>query len=120
MTYARWLHDNQVNEFARLGISFPYLKRPDGTPRLLGAVDFEHSLCYFSRYLSARAEISDGARGLFDSLHEHQERREVKRLSIKTLASAPASFKAACMRASGVAPPEDSEGDDGGKSVRLQ
>ena len=78
---------HQVSEFTRLGISFPYPDKGDGTPRLLSAVDFEHSLCYFSRYLSARAELGRSAEGLYKQLYPLQESKKAKRLSIKTLAN---------------------------------
>ena len=57
----RWLQEHQQERFAKYGLDFPYLQQADGTPRLLAACDLEHSLCYFSRYLSARASL--GAAG---------------------------------------------------------
>ncbi|EOD20504.1 hypothetical protein EMIHUDRAFT_208389 [Emiliania huxleyi CCMP1516] len=57
----RWLQEHQQERFATYGLDFPYLQQADGTPRLLAACDLEHSLCYFSRYLSARASL--GAAG---------------------------------------------------------
>jgi hypothetical protein len=52
----RWLQVHQKEQFERLGLKFPYLLDADGQPRLLAATDFEHSLCYFSRYLNTRDE----------------------------------------------------------------
>ena len=45
-----WLAKNADAEFAKLGLAFPY-QVEDGRRRALTAVDMEHSLCYFSRYL---------------------------------------------------------------------
>ena len=50
-----------LRKIATYGLAVPYLQQADGTPRLLAACDLEHSLCYFSRYLSARASL--GAAG---------------------------------------------------------
>ena len=46
-----WLAKNADAEFAKLGLAFPY-QVEDGR-RALTAVDMEHSLCYFSRYMLA-------------------------------------------------------------------
>ena len=48
-------------EFERLGYVFPYLKEADGSRRELTCVDMEHSLCYFSRYLTIRENMSEAA-----------------------------------------------------------
>ena len=53
----RWLQEHQQERFAQYGVSFPYLRQPDGSPQLMAACDLEHSLCYFSRYLGVREHL---------------------------------------------------------------
>ena len=44
-------------EVARLGLNFPFLQNEDGSQRPLQLIDFEHSLCYFSRYLGIKEHL---------------------------------------------------------------
>ena len=60
----RWLQEHQQERFSRYGLQFPYLRQPDGAPRLMAACDLEHSLCYFSRYLGVRERLGAQAEAL--------------------------------------------------------
>ena len=54
----RWLREHSDERFASLGIDFPYLVGEGGGGRReLSCVDLEHSLCYFSRYLSIKDKL---------------------------------------------------------------
>jgi hypothetical protein len=53
----KWLRDNQADEFARLGLNFPYLKNIDGTIRALSLSNIQSTLCEFNKY----SRIYDGA-----------------------------------------------------------
>lgn len=53
----RWLHDNQRAEFARLGISFPYLKGKAAVEIPISLANMQNCLCEFHKYV----KISEGA-----------------------------------------------------------
>ena len=79
-----WLASNAEAQFARLGLAFPFQKGADGTPRRLTAVDLEHALCYFSRYLSAHDALqAKGARTVHAKLTGLITRKKIQRPSIK-------------------------------------
>ena len=83
-----WLASNAEAQFARLGLAFPFQKGPDGTPRRLTAVDLEHALCYFSRYLSAHDALQvKGARTVHAKLAGLITRKKIQRPSIKWAAT---------------------------------
>lgn len=46
----RWLHANQREEFARLGVDFPYLTI-DGVERPISLVNIQNCLCEFHKYV---------------------------------------------------------------------
>ena len=54
-----WLAEHAEVEFEKRGLSFPYQVNKDGGRRRLTAVDLEHSLCYFSRYLAAHDKLGE-------------------------------------------------------------
>ena len=87
-----WLAKNADAEFAKLGLAFPYQV---GRRRALTAVDMEHSLCYFSRYLSAHDDLrAAGAATVYKILSGPVTKRECPRPSIKWLASLTANTAA--------------------------
>ena len=89
-----WLAKNADAEFAKLGLAFPY-QVEDGQRRALTAVDMEHSLCYFSRYLSAHDDLrAAGAATVYKILSGPVTKRECPRPSIKWLASLTANTAA--------------------------
>lgn len=53
-----WLRDAQQEEFERLGLAFPYLVRPDDSPRLLTVCNVQTSLCEYGKYVRARRVAS--------------------------------------------------------------
>lgn len=52
----RWLRANQDEEFARLGLAFPYLREPNGQPRPISLANIQNCLCEFHKYV----KISNG------------------------------------------------------------
>lgn len=46
----RWLHQNQQNEFERLGLDFPYLVNVEGEQLELSLADVQNCLCEFYKY----------------------------------------------------------------------
>ena len=82
-----WLAKNADSEFAKLGLAFPY-QVEDGRRRPLTAVDMEHSLCYFSRYLSAHDKLrAAGAATVYKILSGPVANKECPRPSIKWLST---------------------------------
>ena len=89
-----WLAKNADSEFAKLGLAFPY-QVEDGRRRNLTAVDMEHSLCYFSRYLSAHDKLrAAGAATVYKILSGPVTNKECPRPSIKWLSSLTANTAA--------------------------
>ena len=89
-----WLAKNADAEFAKLGLAFPYQVK-DGRRRPLTAVDMEHSLCYFSRYLSAHDKLrAAGAATVYEVLSGPVTNKDCPRPSIKWLASLTANTAA--------------------------
>ena len=82
-----WLAKNADAEFAKLGLAFPY-QVEDGRRRALTAVDMEHSLCYFSRYLKAHDDLrAAGAATVYKVLSGPVTKKECPRPSIKWLST---------------------------------
>ena len=86
----QWLQSHQQAEFKRLSLAFPYLVGEGGAPRLLSAVDFEHSLCYFSRYMGIQAKFAGpGGAAKIKELHslliDAIKKRRVRRWKIAEL-----------------------------------
>jgi hypothetical protein len=50
----RWLRLNQKEEFARLGLDFPYLTDGKGGPIEISISNIENCLCEFHKYLKIR------------------------------------------------------------------
>jgi len=89
-----WLAKNADREFAKLGLAFPYQVK-DGRRRTLTAVDMEHSLCYFSRYLSAHDKLrAAGAATVYKILSGPVTNKDCPRPSIKWLDSLTANTAA--------------------------
>ena len=89
-----WLAKNADSEFAKLGLAFPYQVK-DGRRRTLTAVDMEHSLCYFSRYLSAHDKLrAAGAATVYKILSGPVTNKDCPRPSIKWLDSLTANTAA--------------------------
>jgi len=82
-----WLAENAEARFQALGLRFPFQQDADGKRKRLTAVDLEHALCYFSRYLSAHDSLkAAGARIVHDKLAGPITRGECPRPSIKWFA----------------------------------
>ena len=82
-----WLAENAEARFQALGLRFPFQQDADGKRKRLTAVDLEHALCYFSRYLSAHDSLkAAGARIVHDKLAGPIARGECPRPSIKWFA----------------------------------
>ena len=82
-----WLAENSEAQFQALGLRFPFQRDADGARKRLTAVDLEHALCYFSRYLSAHDSLkAAGARIVHDKLAGPITRGECPRPSIKWFA----------------------------------
>ncbi|CAH0379306.1 unnamed protein product, partial [Pelagomonas calceolata] len=82
-----WLAENSEAQFQALGLRFPFQRDADGARKRLTAVDLEHALCYFSRYLSAHDSLkAAGARIVYDKLAGPIARDECPRPSIKWFA----------------------------------
>jgi len=82
-----WLAENAEARFQALGLRFPFQRDADGARKRLTAVDLEHALCYFSRYLSAHDSLkAAGARIVHDKLAGPITRGECPRPSIKWFA----------------------------------
>ena len=82
-----WLAENAEAQFQALGLRFPFQRDADGARKRLTAVDLEHALCYFSRYLSAHDSLkAAGARIVYDKLAGPIARDECPRPSIKWFA----------------------------------
>ncbi len=82
-----WLAKNADAEFAKLGLAFPY-QVEDGRRRALTAVDMEHSLCYFSRYLKAHDDLrAAGAATVYKVLSGPVTNKDCPRPSIKWLST---------------------------------
>ena len=83
-----WLAKNADAEFAKLGLAFPY-QVEDGRRRALTAVDMEHSLCYFSRYLKAHdGDLrAAGAATVYKVLSGPVTNKQCPRPSIKWLST---------------------------------
>ena len=82
-----WLAKNAEAEFAQLGLAFPYQVK-NGQRRTLTAVDMEHSLCYFSRYLAGYEGLKEaGAATVYRMLAGPVTNKECPRPSIKWIAS---------------------------------
>ena len=82
-----WLAKNAEAEFAQLGLAFPYQVK-NGQRRTLTAVDMEHSLCYFSRYLAGYEGLKEaGAATVYRMLAGPVASKECPRPSIKWVAS---------------------------------
>ena len=82
-----WLAKNANSEFAKLGLAFPY-QVEDGRRRALTAVDMEHSLCYFSRYLKAHDDLrAAGAATVYKVLSGPVTNKQCPRPSIKWLST---------------------------------
>ena len=89
-----WLAKNANSEFAKLGLAFPY-QVEDGRRRALTAVDMEHSLCYFSRYLSAHDKLrAAGAATVYKILSGPVTNKDCPRPSIKWFDSLTANTAA--------------------------
>ena len=89
-----WLAKNAEAEFSKLGLAFPY-QVEDGQRRALTAVDMEHSLCYFSRYLSAHDRLrATGAATVYKILSGPVTNKKCPRPSIKWLDSLTANTAA--------------------------
>ena len=79
--------ENAEARFQALGLRFPFQRDADGKRKRLTAVDLEHALCYFSRYLSAHDSLkAAGARIVHDKLAGPITRDECPRPSIKWFA----------------------------------
>ena len=82
-----WLAENSEAQFQALGLRFPFQRDADGARKRLTAVDLEHALCYFSRYLSAHDSLkAAGARIVYDKLAGPIASDECPRPSIKWFA----------------------------------
>ena len=89
-----WLAKNADAEFAKLGLAFPY-QVEDGQRRALTAVDMEHSLCYFSRYMLAHDKLrAAGAATVYKILSGPVTNKDCPRPSIKWLSSLTANTAA--------------------------
>ena len=89
-----WLAKNAEAEFAELGLAFPY-QVEDGRRRALTAVEMEHSLCYFSRYLKAHDDLrAAGAATVYKVLSGPVTKKECPRPSIKWLSTLTANTAA--------------------------
>jgi hypothetical protein len=94
VTRIAWLAKNADSEFAKLGLAFPY-QVEDGRRRPLTAVDMEHSLCYFSRYLSAHDKLrAAGAATVYKVLSGPVTSKSCPRPSIKWLSTLTANTAA--------------------------
>ena len=83
---------------AKLGLAFPY-QVEDGQRRALTAVDMEHSLCYFSRYMLAHDKLrAAGAATVYKILSGPVTNKDCPRPSIKWLSSLTANTAAARCR----------------------
>ena len=91
-----WLAKNAEAEFAQLGFAFPYqLWKGTKRRRALTAVDIEHSLCYFSRYLAGYEGLKEaGAATVYRMLSGPVTKKECPRPSIKWVASLTANTAA--------------------------
>ena len=91
-----WLAKNAEAEFATLGLAFPYqVWKGTETRRTLTAVDMEHSLCYFSRYLAGYEGLKEaGAATVYRMLSGPVANKECPRPSIKWVASLTANTAA--------------------------
>lgn len=50
----RWLHENQMEEFDRLGIHFPFLLDENADRVLISLANMQNCLCEFHKYMSIR------------------------------------------------------------------
>ena len=84
-----WLAKNAEAEFAQLGFAFPYqLWKGTKRRRALTAVDMEHSLCYFSRYLAGYEGLKEaGTATVHRMLSGPVAKKDCPRPSIKWVAS---------------------------------
>jgi hypothetical protein len=86
-----WLRTNADSQFKALGLAFPYLSRSrswESHRRELTCVDFEHSLCYFSRLINIRRGLGeDGSKRLYDAVIGEIRAKRLKMWKIKALAN---------------------------------
>ncbi len=57
-----WLRDHQSDEFARLGLDFPYLQDQAGQPIRLSLANIQNCLCEFHKYVKIAAGTGRGRR----------------------------------------------------------
>ena len=83
-----WLAENAEARFQALGLRFPFQQDADGKRKRLTAVDLEHALCYFSRYLAGYEGLKEaGAATVYRMLSGPVTSKERPRPSIKWVAS---------------------------------
>lgn len=58
----RWLRDCQHEEFARLGLDFPYFEDADGKPVAISLANIQNCLCEFHKYVKIGAGTGRGRR----------------------------------------------------------
>jgi hypothetical protein len=58
----RWLRDNQVTEFSRCGLCFPYLHDQDGRPIAISLANIQNCLCEYHKYVKIRSGTGRGRR----------------------------------------------------------
>lgn len=58
----RWLQQNQRDEFARLGLDFPFVVEANGAPRELTLANIQNCLCEFHKYVKIRDGTGRGRR----------------------------------------------------------
>jgi hypothetical protein len=58
----RWLRDNQVNEFNRVGLNFPYLEDSSDNPILISLPNIQNCLCEFHKYVKIQEGTGRGRR----------------------------------------------------------
>lgn len=50
----QWLRDNQISEFKRLNLKFPFLKKENGENILISLANIQNCLCEFYKYFKIR------------------------------------------------------------------
>lgn len=58
----RWLRDNQISEFKRLNLKFPFLKNENGENILISLANIQNCLCEFYKLFKIKNQLGRGKR----------------------------------------------------------